>query len=273
MQRIEITMTESTNDALPPRTLRLTVAYDGTDFLGWQYQPRVRTVQAVLEAALRELTGEKTHAMASGRTDAGVHAIAQVVGVVTANRLPLDVFLRALNAHLPDDLRVLEVREVASKFHAIKDAVRKRYRYVLHDGPLADVFRRRYCWKVKDRLDLAAMQQAAAVLMGTHDFYSFQSSGSKRVTTVRTITCLELSRPPEDADLIHVEIEADGFLYTMVRTIVGALWEVGRGTRPIEWVRQVLESRDRRQAGRTAPPQGLFLVSVEYGEEGSAMRD
>lgn len=253
-------------ESLPARTLKLTIAYDGTDFLGWQFQPRDRTVQGVLQNALHRMTGEPVLTRASGRTDAGVHALGQVVSLVTTNQLPCPVFHRALNAHLPFDIRVLEVCEAAPNFHAIDDAVRKRYRYVLHDGPVPDVFLRRYCWNTSRRLDVPAMQAAANVLLGKHDFAAFQSSGSKRATTVRTVFCLSVTRPENQPDLIHVEVEADGFLYTMVRTIVGVLWQVGCGRGDAGTVRRVLESRDRRQAGPAAPPQGLFLLRVEYGD-------
>jgi tRNA pseudouridine38-40 synthase len=251
------------------RTLKLTLAYDGTDFAGWQVQDRKRTVQGVLEAAWAGVTSEHLRATASGRTDAGVHALAQVVSLRTATHLTVEVLQRALNASLPGDVVVLAVEEAPSGFHAIRDAVSKRYRYVIHDGELADVFRRRWSWKVWHRLDARAMHRAAQALIGTHDFRSYQTSGAPRKTTVRTVSELWVRRGGGDnRDLVTLEIEADGFLYNMVRAIVGALYEVGRGAREETWPQEVLEARDRRAGAMTAPPQGLFLVTVRYRSEG-----
>jgi tRNA pseudouridine38-40 synthase len=247
------------------RTLKLTLAYDGTDFAGWQVQENKRTVQGVLEDAWAMITGERLRATASGRTDAGVHALAQVASLRTATQLTSDVLRRALNASLPADVVVGSVEDATEGFHAIRDAVSKRYRYVIHDGELADAFRRRWSWKVWQRLDERAMHRAAQALVGKHDFRSFQTSGAPRKTTVRTVSELWVRRGlADDADLITCEIEADGFLYNMVRAIVGALYEVGRGARPESWPAEVLAACDRRAGAMTAPPQGLFLVSVRY---------
>ena len=223
------------------RTLKLTLAYDGAAYAGWQVQPGQPTVQVTLEAAIEKVTGERVRTLASGRTDAGVHALGQVVGWRTASKLPVDVLRRAIHAQLPDDVAVLALAEVAEGFHAIRDAVSKRYRYLIHDGPVRDVFRRRYCWDYRHgRLDATAMARAAEALRGTHDFRSFQSSGAERESTVRTIFDLPVRRgrgeagedgTSEDDDWITIEVEADGFLYNMVRAIVGTLVEVGRGTR------------------------------------------
>jgi tRNA pseudouridine38-40 synthase len=262
------------------RTLKLTLAYDGTDFAGWQFQPGQRTVQQTLHDALSQITGEKISAVASGRTDAGVHALGQVVGFTTNSHLSPDVFLRALNAELPRDLVVLSAVEAPGGFDPIRHAVRKRYRYFLQDGPVADVFSRRYAWHVFRRLDVAAMQRAAESLVGRHDFTSFETGGSERVTTTRTVFELSVTLQPTrsaaldcvgDGREIQVEVVADGFLYNMVRNIVGTLVEVGRGAREEVWPAAVLAACDRRAAGPTAPPHGLFLVKVEY--EGQGARD
>jgi tRNA pseudouridine38-40 synthase len=254
-----------TNPAM--RTLRLTLAYDGTAYAGWQVQPGRGTVQETLEAAIRKVTGQTVRVLASSRTDAGVHALGQVVAWQTPSELPADVLCRALNAELPQDVAVLEVAEAAGGFHPIRDAVRKRYRYVIHDAPVRDVFGRQYCWHYQQgRLDAQAMARAAQGLMGTHDFRSFQSSGAPRESTVRTIFEIGIRRGRgETQDLISLEVEADGFLYRMVRAIVGTLVEVGRGARPESWPAEVLQAADRSAAGPTAPPQGLFLVGVDYG--------
>jgi tRNA pseudouridine38-40 synthase len=248
------------------RTLKLILAYDGSAYAGWQVQPGQKTVQGILEAALARITGQPVRAVASGRTDAGVHALGQVVSFRTESRLAAEVFQRALCAELPEDLAVLEAAEMPESFHALRDAVRKRYRYVIHDGPVRDVFLRHYCWPYPyGRLDVEAMRRAAGVLRGTHDFASFQTSGAARRTSVRTIFDLRVHRGEgELRHTISLEVEADGFLYNMVRTIVGSLAEVGRGARAESWIAEVLAAADRRVAGPTAPPQGLFLVKVEY---------
>jgi tRNA pseudouridine38-40 synthase len=259
-------------------TIKLTLAYDGTEFAGWQFQPGQRTVQQMLQDALSQITGERISAVASGRTDAGVHALGQVVGFTTSSHLSPEIFQRALNAELPRDLVVVSAEEAPSGFDPIRHAVRKRYRYILQDGPIADVFSRRYAWHVFRRLDVAAMQRAAETLIGRHDFTSFETGGSERVTTTRTVSELSVTRRPTrgaaigcvgDGREIHVEVVADGFLYNMVRNIVGTLVEVGRGAREETWPAAVLAALDRRAAGPTAPPHGLFLVNVDYEGQGA----
>jgi len=247
-------------------TIKLTLAYDGTAYAGWQVQPREKTVQQVLEKAIEKVTGEQVRVLASGRTDAGVHALGQVVGFRTKTALSPDVLRRALNAELPHDVAVLATAGAPEDFHPIRDAVRKRYRYVIHDGPVRDVFRLRYSWKYKTRLDDAAMARAARALLGKHDFSSFETSGAERNDSIRTVYDVSLERGRGGhADLITFEIEADGFLYNMVRAIVGTLVEVGRGAQDVSWVAHVLAAADRPAAGPTAPPQGLYLVAVDYG--------
>jgi tRNA pseudouridine38-40 synthase len=246
--------------------LKLTLAYDGTDFAGWQSQPGQRTVQDCLEEALLKVTGERVRTVASGRTDAGVHALGQVVSVNSTSRLSAEILLRALNAEVPEDLAILSVEDAPPGFHAIHDAVLKRYRYVIHDGPVPSVFARRYAWHVRRRLNEEAMRRAAQALIGEHDFTSFETQGSPRASPIRRVFERSVERrPPPDQDLIHIEVEADGFLYNMVRAIIGTLVEVGRGARDEGWPAAVLAARNRSAAGATAPPHGLFLVAVEYG--------
>ena len=247
------------------RWLKLTIAYDGTDFAGWQVQPQQRTVQAVLQAALEELTSQPTQAIASGRTDSGVHARGQVVSVSTQSTLSVEVIRRALNAKLPEDVVVLLVEEAAEGFHAIRDAVGKLYRYQLHDGRLRDLFSRRYLWQWAIPLDVDAMHRAAQQLCGKHDFSSFESTGAERQDSIRTIRQLDVYRPEgDDPKLIHIDIEADGFLYNMARAIVGTLTEVGRGAYDEQWPREVMLAKNRKIAGMTAPAQGLCLIRVDY---------
>jgi tRNA pseudouridine38-40 synthase len=249
------------------RTLKLTLAYDGTAYAGWQWQAGQRTLQGELEAALARVSGKSIRVTASGRTDAGVHALGQVVSFQLDGDMPSPVLQKALNAELPDDMAVLEVADARENFHAIRAAIRKRYRYVINDGRVRDVFRRQYAWHYRRRLDTDAMQRAASVLVGTHDFRSFETTGSERSSSVRTVYEISVARAGQGSpDLVTVEIEADGFLYNMVRSIVGTLVEVGRGVRTEVWPAEVLAARDRRAAGMTAPAQGLFLVSVQYAK-------
>ncbi len=247
------------------RTFKLTLAYDGSNYSGWQIQPGRVTLQETIERALAKITGETIRVTASGRTDAGVHALGQVVSFRSETHLAPEVLHKALNAELPHDIAVLSAIEVHAGFHATGDAVKKRYRYQLHDGPIRDVFGRRYLWHVRCRLDEAAMHRAAQALRGTHDFSSFETHGSERDSSIRTILDIGVERGQGPrSDFLAVEVEADGFLYNMVRTIVGTLVEVGRGTQSEPWPSQVLAARDRKVAGQTAPPQGLFLVRVDY---------
>lgn len=265
-------------------SIKLTLAYDGTAYAGWQIQPDRTTVQGVLEAAIERITHKPTRTLASGRTDAGVHALGQVVGFRTDSKLSPETLQRALNAELPRDVAVLDVACVGDDFHPIRDAITKRYRYVIHDGPVRDVFARHYAWQVKQPLDAQAMAHAARGLMGRHDFSSFESAGAPRQDSIRTITdisvCRSPQQPPQAAcgfamnragqggqnNIILIEVEADGFLYNMVRAIVGTLVEVGRGKQSESWPAEAMAATDRSKAGPTAPPQGLFLVRVDYGQ-------
>ena len=244
------------------RNLKLTLSYDGTDFNGWQTQPGFRTVQETLEKAIAALTGEsRVRVNASGRTDAGVHAVGQVVNLYTTTSHAPKVFVRAVNAHLPGDVVVREVADVPEAFDANRDAWRKLYRYVMHDGPVPDPFLRRYACQSRHRLDVAAMQRAAEPLRGRHDFHSFETDWPNRMSSVRTITHLALNR---FGDWLWLDVEADGFLYNMVRAIAGTLINVGRGYWPETYVAEILRAEDRRLAGPTAPAQGLFLMRVTY---------
>lgn len=244
------------------RNLKLTVRYDGTDFQGWQTQPAYRTVQETLEKAIAAITQEpRIRANASGRTDAGVHAYGQVVNFYTATRLECGTLVKAINAKLPADVAVLDCVDVPQAFDANKDAVRKTYRYVINDTRVPDPFLRRYAWQPRRPLDADVMHRSCQCLLGRHDFRSFETDWPNRLTSVRTISDVRVERHGET---VALEVEADGFLYNMVRSIVGTLYQVGRGYWPEDKVRQVLEAMDRREAGPTAPPQGLFLMRVTY---------
>lgn len=257
--------TESSS-AIPMRYFKLTLAYDGTDFAGWQRQPTVRTVQGEVESAWRQVTaGEQATVMASGRTDAGVHALGQVASVASRTKLVPGRILRALNHYLPHDVRILEVEQAPDRFHALRDTVRKRYRYVVQDSLDHDVFGRRYTWHVRRRLDVERMHLQGQALVGTHDFAAFESSGSHRLTSVRTIFDVLVARRRAESgfEQTWIEVEADGFLYNMVRNITGTLVRVGQGRESDSWVADVLASRDRTRAGEAAPARGLFLVRVD----------
>jgi tRNA pseudouridine38-40 synthase len=246
------------------RNIKLTLCYDGTDFHGWQRQPGLRTVQEVLEDSLAKLTGVRPTATASGRTDAGVHALGQAVHFLTASRHSTETFVRALNALLPRDVRVLDAAEMPQSFHATLDARSKRYRYAIDNGRIASPFDLRYRWHVPRPLDADAMARAGACLLGRHDFRSFETEWPNRMSSVRTILELAVER---QGDAVTIEVEADGFLYNMVRSIAGTLVLVGSGKRPESWVAEVLAAQARVEAGPTAPARGLFLVLVRYGDE------
>ncbi|MEO6810091.1 MAG: tRNA pseudouridine(38-40) synthase TruA [Isosphaeraceae bacterium] len=244
------------------RNIKLILSYDGTDFHGWQRQPDYRTVQQELEEALGRLTGVEPSINASGRTDAGVHALGQVANFYTAVRHAPRVFVKALNAMLPHDIRILDACEVPQAFHATLDARVKRYRYMIDNGRISDPFGHRYRWHLYQELDENAMHRAAQHLKGRHDFHSFETHWPNRMSSVRTITDIQVERR---GDLVEIEVEADGFLYNMVRSIAGTLTLVGSGRWPETRIADVLAAEDRAEAGATAPPQGLFLVRVHYG--------
>ena len=256
------------------RTLKLTVAYDGTRFVGWQRQASGESIQGWLERALEPIEGAHVTVHGAGRTDAGVHALGQVASVsMTATHDPLTL-LRALNAQLPPEIRVRTVEDVDPDFHARFSARRKRYRYLLRNAPVANPFERTLAWHVPEPLRLAEMAAAASSLRGTHDFGAFRSAGADVTTTVRTIYQSELGRDSEQQHLpdtaaagvlLTYDVEGEGFLRHMVRAIVGTLVDVGRGARSVSSVAALLEpGTARAQAGATAPAHGLYLVGVDY---------
>jgi tRNA pseudouridine38-40 synthase len=254
---------------------KLTLSYDGTEFHGWQRQPEQRTVQGELERAWFEITGESARIAGASRTDAGVHAEGQVASVESSTRLAADALQNGLNAKLPDDAVVKRIELAPEGFHATHAARRKRYRYSFYNDHRRPLFCRRRAWHVPSTLDVAAMHRAAGALVGTHDFASFQSVGSERESTVRTIFDAEVrgraeqgrgGAAPDDETraLIDFEVEGDGFLYNMVRALAGSLVEVGRGRRGENWLADVIAAHDRSVAGQTAPPHGLTLLWVAY---------
>jgi tRNA pseudouridine38-40 synthase len=259
------------------RNLKLILSYDGSDFAGWQVQPGRKTVQGTLASAIGRLSGENVLPQGSGRTDAGVHALAQVASFATVSVIPLENWTQALNDILPTSIRVLGVAEAATEFHARKSASAKSYRFRMHRGTICPPFLARYVWHYPFPLDESAMAAAADVVVGEHDFTSFAAVDPERVermeaaedngttgfrtTNVRTIFSSNWRR--EGDELIYT-IRGSGFLHHMVRNLVGTFLLVGKGTVSQEGFVRILEARERAAAGPTAPASGLYLVEVEY---------
>lgn len=244
------------------RTFKLTIEYDGGDFHGWQRQKNDRTVQETIEKALTVMTREEIAVIGSGRTDAGVHAKAQVACFRTRTTLDAVSFANGLNSLLPDDVAIRACELMPHDFHARFDAASKHYRYHIVNSDAAPVIGRQYTWHIRKALDIPAMTKAAEAFLGTHDFKSFEGAGSPRAHTVRTVNRSTLQNC-EKGKLVY-DIEANGFLRFMVRNIVGTLVEVGLGKLAHQDIGRIIASRDRSSAGATAPPQGLFLMKVSY---------
>jgi tRNA pseudouridine38-40 synthase len=249
------------------RNLKLILSYDGTDFAGWQVQPDAPTVQGTLALAIGRITGEKVLPQGSGRTDAGVHALAQSVTFVTESSVPTANFVKALNDLLPTSVRVLEVEEVAANFHARKSARGKIYRYRIFRGVICPPFLARYVWHYPFPMDESAMIEGAQLVAGEHDFTSFAAVDPERVrdgeavSNVRTIFSSEWRR---EGDEFVYTVKGSGFLHHMVRNLVGTFILVGKGTLKSADLTPILVARDRSAAGATAPASGLCLVQVEY---------
>ncbi len=249
------------------RNLKLILSYDGSDFSGWQVQPDAKTVQGTLASAIGRITGEKVLPQGSGRTDAGVHALAQVATFVTESSVPTANFLKALNDILPAAVRVLEVTEAAADFHARHSAREKTYRYRLQREAICPPFLARYVWHYPYPLDEEAMACAAGMVVGEHDFTSFAAVDAERghedeaASNVRRIFFSGWERT--GGELVYT-VRGSGFLHHMVRNLVGTFILVGKGTLQVEDVKRILEARTRSAAGATAPASGLYLVSVEY---------
>lgn len=249
------------------RTVRLDLAYEGTQYHGFGLQPNRETIQEVLEEALARSLGERVRVTAAGRTDAGVHASGQVVSFTTRGRLAPPELLRAVNAHLPDDVLVHGAADVPPDLDARRSALRRSYRYLIWSHRLPNLWWRRWAWHLTDRPDLAAMQGAADRLVGTHDFASFLGHRSQEPAGRTTVRTVERAEWWQDGNLIGFEITANAFLRHMVRGIIGTLVEVGRGKLEPAQFETILGAGDRRRAGPNAPPHGLILTGVDYPEQ------
>ncbi|HSS59944.1 MAG TPA: tRNA pseudouridine(38-40) synthase TruA [Candidatus Limnocylindrales bacterium] len=241
--------------------IKVVLEYDGTNYAGWQQQAKGRTVETELKRALRSITGKDLTVYAAGRTDAGAHAEGQVANFHTDGRISPPRFMAALNARLPEDVAVLSAEPVQDEFHARYSARWRSYRYRYLDRPARPALERGRCWHVRGPLDVDAMGSAAKALVGKHDWTSFCSASEPAGARVREIRAAKVGRRGE---FVELELIGEGFLRGMVRSIAGALAEVGRGRRPAKWVGEVLRARDRRQAPRTAPAGGLTLMEVIY---------
>jgi tRNA pseudouridine38-40 synthase len=246
------------------RNIKILIEYDGTNYLGWQVQPKGPTIQGILEERLGRLTGEKIKLFGSGRTDSGVHAIGQVAHFKTESSMEIQKMQRALNSLLPPDILIQKMEEIGESFHARRHSKSKVYEYRILNRNLRPVFDRGYVWHIPQKLDFKEMGKATQYLLGEHDFSSFRSVGTPTRTTVRKVIRAEWKRGRKG--LVRFEIEANGFLKQMVRAIIGTLVEVGKGKMSAMEFRRTFESKERSKAGPTAPAQGLFLKEVKYTE-------
>lgn len=247
------------------RRVRLFIAYDGTDYCGWQIQPNGITIEEILNQKLSVITGEDIHVIGASRTDSGVHALGQVAVFDTESSIPPERMSYALNQKLPEDIVIVRSDEVSSDWHPrYQNEVIKTYEYHICNAPVPNPLKRRYSTHVSFPMDVEKMREGARYLVGEHDFVSFCNIRTNVEDTVRTVTDLTITQRGED---ITIRITGNGFLYNMVRIIAGTLIRVGRGFYTPERVKEILEEKERTAAGGTAPPNGLVLVEVKYGEE------
>lgn len=243
---------------------KLTIAYDGTAYAGWQIQPNGLTIQEILQQKIAIILSHEVNVIGSGRTDSGVHALAQTANFLFHNPIDLFRFKGSLNALLPKDIRINDIVEVPTNFHAQYSALGKIYHYHLHLDRVENPFSRLYRWHLPTKIDTHLLKLATKPFIGTHDFTSFAneaSAGCAAHDPIRNIKRIDVVDQPGG---LRLEFEGDGFLYKMVRNITGTLIEVANGKRPLSDIEKILNAKDRRQAGQTAPPQGLFLVEVQY---------
>lgn len=246
------------------RNIRLKIEYDGTRYQGWQKLGKnssSNTIQGKLETVLSKMTGESIQLIGSGRTDAGVHAYGQVANFHTSSSLSCQEIKKYLMTYLPDDIGILAADEVSERFHSRLNAKQKTYQYRIAIPGASNVFERKYLWKLPDTLDIGQMKKAASYCLGTHDFIGFSSVKKTKKSTERILSSVTVEK---DSKEVRITFTGNGFLYNMVRILTGTLVEIGAGTRKPESILHVFQSKDRKDAGITAPPQGLFLMDVEY---------
>jgi len=246
------------------RNIKLTITYDGSTYHGWQIQPGLRTIQGVVTEAIQDLLGSEVRLFGASRTDAGVSALGQIGLIQIDSPIPTENLAKAITDRLPADIAVTEAVDVPEGFDLMGAVTSKLYRYAIFTGPVRPVLQIRHCWHLPTKLDTTAMAEAAQLLVGKKDFKSFASAADKRENTVRTIFHCDISNNEKEKDWVYVDIEGDGFLYNMVRNIVGTLVEVGRGRWKPEKINEILEAKDRTAAGSLAPAQGLCLMWIKY---------
>ena len=243
------------------RNIRLTIEYDGKEFNGWQKQPNKLNIQGNLEKVISDLTKEEIEIIGSGRTDAGVHALGQVANFKTNSNIPIEKFAIAINSRIKQCIRIKKAEEVDERFHSRYNCKRKTYRYIINTSETGSAIYRNLEYNIKMQLDVKKMQEAVKFFVGEHDFSAFKSSGTSSKSSVRTIYNAKVE---QDGERIIIELTGNGFLYNMVRIISGTLVEVGLNKIKPEDITKIIESKNRQNAGKTLPPCGLYLVSVEY---------
>ena len=243
------------------RNIKLTIEYDGKEFNGWQKQPNKLNIQGEIERAIEAITGEKVELYASGRTDAGVHALGQVANFKVESQIPIEKMAIAINSQVKNSIRIINAEEVDDNFHSRYNCKQKTYRYIINNSPYGSSVYRNLEYHMPVKLDFEKMQEAITYFEGEYDFKAFKSSGTSSKSSVRTIYKAELKK---EGDRIIIELTGNGFLYNMVRIISGTLVDVGLGKIEPNSIPQIIESKDRTKAGKTLPPQGLYLVEVKY---------
>ena len=243
------------------RNIRLTIEYDGKEFNGWQKQPNKLNIQGNLEKVISDLTKEEIEIIGSGRTDAGVHALGQVANFKTNSNIPIEKFAIAINSRIKQSIRIKKAEEVDERFHSRYNCKRKTYRYIINTSETGSAIYRNLEYNIKMQIDVKKMQEAVKFFVGEHDFSAFKSSGTSSKSSVRTIYNAKVE---QDGERIIIELTGNGFLYNMVRIISGTLVEVGLNKIKPEDITKIIESKNRQNAGKTLPPCGLYLVSVEY---------
>ena len=243
------------------RNIKLTIEYDGKDFNGWQKQPNKLNIQGEIERAIEEITGESINLIASGRTDAGVHSLGKVANFKTSSNIPLEKIPIAINTKLKRSIRIINAEEVNENFHSRYSCKKKTYKYIINNSENGTAVYRNLQYNFSQKLNEIRMNEAMQYFMGEHDFRGFKASGTSSKSSVRKIYSGSVNR---EKDLIIIQITGNGFLYNMVRIIAGTLVEVGLGKIKPEEIEKIIDKGDRQKAGKTLPPQGLYLVSVDY---------